>query len=201
MVEEDGSVSKGEASLPLKALVRVRIPLNRPVIKENHGSNDNSRIEGDHDDLDQDNDTNRSRSRIDTNRSQVPLSQRDQQHQQLSTHPDEDTTNCTEQPIEDRVYLINTVSQGDNARIWVMHQAASRVLRKDMATVLKKSLKELDNIELDDFLHAVESHAVEVEKNFVKMFSSEETKEFDQIRAKYHQGSNAPIATFDFELN
>ena len=82
----------------------------------------------------------------------------------------------------------------------VMHQAASRVLRKDMATVLKKSLKELDNIEMEDFLQGVEAHAVEVEKNFIKMFSSEETDEFDQVRTKY-LGSAAPVPTFDFELN
>lgn len=54
-----------------------------------------------------------------------------------------------------------------------------------MATNLKKSLKELDGIELDDFLAAVEEHAVNVEKNFIKMFSSEETNEFDGIRSKF----------------
>jgi len=33
-----------------------------------------------------------------------------------------------------------------------MHQAASRMLRKDIATVFKKSLKELDSVDLDEFL-------------------------------------------------
>ena len=135
------------------------------------------------------------RSRLDTNRSGSGKGE----HQQLSTHPDEDVSTFTEQPIEDRVYLINTVAEGQ--RVWVLHQAAARVLRKDMATVLKKSIKELDSIENEEFLAAVESHSVDVEKNFIKMFSSEETKEFDAVRAKFFGGSTLPIPTFDFELN
>lgn len=33
-VDEDGTVTKSVAGLPLKALVRIRIPLNRPVQQE-----------------------------------------------------------------------------------------------------------------------------------------------------------------------
>ena len=89
----------------------------------------------------------------------------------------------------------------ESARIYVLHQAASRVLRKDMSQVLKKSLKELDGIEIEDFVTSIEAHAVDVEKNFIKMFSSEETNDFDAIRVRYLQGSTAPIPTFDFEMN
>jgi hypothetical protein len=73
------------------------------------------------------------RSPADTYRSGMPSTR---EHQQLSTHPDEDTSTFTEQPIDDRVYLINPVEA--SSRIWVLHQAATRVLRKDMALVLKK---------------------------------------------------------------
>ncbi len=69
-----------------------------------------------------------------------------------------------------------------------------------MAAVLKKSIKELDAVETDDFVAGVEAHAVDIEKNFVKIFSSEETHEFDQLRVKY-LSSAAPLATFDFETN
>lgn len=137
----------------------------------------------------------------DSSRSGLPSSR---EHQQLSTHPDEDVSHFTEQAIEDRVYLINPISEPNGSRIWVLHQAASRLLRKDMATVLKKSMKELDAIELDDFLASVEGHAVEVEKSLVRIFSSEEPAVCEQnaaVRQRYLGPSAAPIPTFDFELN
>jgi hypothetical protein len=86
-----------------------------------------------------------------------------------------------------------------------MHQAASRMLRKDMALVLKKSIKELDAIDQDDFLNSIEAHAVEAEKAVVKIFSSEEpqvTEQFLALRQRYlGSQTGAPIPTFDFELN
>ena len=98
-------------------------------------------------------------------------------HQQMSTLPDEDQTAFTEQHTDDRVLHVSVISE--NARIYVLHQAAARLLRKDMASVLKKSLKELDSIDMDEFVGAVESHAVEVEQSFIKVFSSETTNEYD----------------------
>ena len=117
---------------------------------------------------------------------------------QLSTHPDEDQTGLAEQQIDDKVFMINPV--GDSGRIWVLHQAAARYLRKDMAATLRRSVKELEAIENDDFLKAVEEHAVTVEKNFVKMFSSDATSEYDELRTRF-LGSPAPLPTFDFEIN
>ena len=58
------------------------------------------------------------------------------------------------------MFLVNPISE--NGRIWVMHQAAARLLRKDMILVLKKSIKELDNIENDDFIASVEAHSVDI---------------------------------------
>ena len=101
--------------------------------------------------------------------------------------------------MEDRVYTVCPISE--SGRIYVLHQAAARILRKDMSQVLKKSLKELDGIEIDDFVASVEAHAVDIEKNFIKMFSSEDTNEYDAIRVRYLHGSTAPIPTFDFEMN
>lgn len=117
---------------------------------------------------------------------------------QLSTHPDEDQTGFAEQQIDDKVFLVNPV--GEAGRVWVMHQAAARYLRKDMAATLRRAVKELEGLDNDDFMKAVEEHAVAVEKNFVKMFSSDATSEFDELRARF-LGTPAPLPTFDFEIN
>lgn len=192
ITEDDGSINKSVANLPLKAMVRIRIPLNRPAPV--------AEMRDDEDPSDGGDGTNRSPP-DETHHSGMPSSR---EHQQLSTHPDEDTSAFTEQPVEDRVLFINPVREATNSRIWVLHQAASRSLRKDMATVLKKSIKELDALEQEDFLNAVEAHAVEAEKALVKIFSSEEPavcEQFQALRQKYLGGSGAPIPTFDFELN
>ena len=189
VTEEDGSVTKSPASLPLKAVVRIRIPLIRPVHQIENSKDEDDEDEGDN------SRQGTQRSKIDTGRSGAHGD-----HQQLSTHPDEDISQFTEQQIEDRVFLVNPISE--NGRIWVMHQAAARLLRKDMILVLKKSIKELENIENDDFIASVEAHSVDIEKNFIKMFSSDDTNKYDAIRSRFFTGgSSAPIPTFDFELN
>lgn len=119
------------------------------------------------------------------------------EHQQLSTHPDEDTSTFQETPIDDRAILINNVI--DQTRVWVIHQAAQRLLRKDIIVALKKSTKELDDIDQEELVNTVEEHAVEIEKQLIKIFSIEGTNEFDEIRAKVLDGSTAPIPTFDYE--
>ncbi len=101
-------------------------------------------------------------------------------------------------PIEDKVLTVSNVSS-DGVRVWAIHQAAQRAMRKDIATVLKKTVKELDEVELEEFLAAIEENASLIEKNLVRIFSLEGTSEFDEIRAKYLNGSTAPIPTFDYE--
>ncbi len=115
----------------------------------------------------------------------------------MSTHPDEDQTGFTEQQVEDKVLTVANVAEG--VRVWAIHQAAQRAMRRDIATVLKKTAKELDEIELEEFVAAVEEQAKEVESNLVKVFSLEGTNEYDEIRARYLNGSTAPIPTFDYE--
>jgi hypothetical protein len=97
------------------------------------------------------------------------------------------------------VLVVSNVSLPDGFRVWAIHQAAQRALRRDIATVLKKTAKELDDVELDEFIASVEEQANEVEKNLIKVFSLEGTNEYDEIRAKYLNGSTAPIPTFDYE--
>jgi hypothetical protein len=100
-------------------------------------------------------------------------------------------------PLDDRAIMINNVQ--DTTRVWVIHQAAGRLLRKDIAVALKKATKELDEVEMEELCNTVEEHSNDIEKQLVKIFSIEGTEEFDEIRAKYLHGSTAPIPTFDYE--
>mgnify|MGYP001566218636 CR=1 FL=1 len=71
---------------------------------------------------------------------------------------------------------------GEGIKIWVIHQAASRWIRKDIATCMKKGIKEMDAVDLDDLIEHIENEYNRIEDNFVKMYSD-----------------NVP--TFDFEIN
>ena len=153
----------------MKAIIRIRIPLNRPKNDPVDDEVPDDANEGGEEKKDS-----------------IPQSARNQEHQQLSTHPDEDQTGFTEQPVEDKVLTVNNVADG--VRVWAIHQAAQRAMRRDIATVLKKTVKELDEVELEEFVGAVEEQAKEVEKNLVKIFSMEGTNEYDEIRAKYLNG-------------
>ena len=72
-------------------------------------------------------------------------------------------------------------------------------MRKDIIVALKKSTKELDEVDQEEPLQTVEGHAAEIEKSLIKIFSLEGTNEYDEIRAKLLNGSTAPIPTFDYE--
>ena len=179
--DEEGNVTQSAAKLPLKAIIRIRIPLNRPK---------NELLD---DEVPEDNDGGAEEKKQES----IPVSARNHEHQQLSTHPDEDQSGFTEQHVEDKVLTVTNVADG--MRVWAIHQAAQRAMRRDIATVLKKTVKELDEVELEEFITGVEEQANEVEKNLVKIFSIEGTNEYDEIRAKYLNGQTAPIPTFDYE--
>ena len=179
--DEEGNVHPSVANLPLKAIIRIRIPLIRP--KVNPEKDDETP-----EDVDADGTT-----------SPAPGTARgnNHEHQQLSTHPDEDTSTFHEMPLDDRAILVNNIQE--QTRVWVINQASQRLLRKDIAVALKKSTKELDEVDQEELVNAIEEHANQVEKQLIKIFSIEGTEEFDEIRAKILQGSNAPIPTFDYE--
>lgn len=54
---------------------------------------------------------------------------------------------------------------------------------------MKKNIKELENIELDDLIAQVEEHAVDVENKFLKLFGDNIPEETQRV----------PV--FDFEIN
>lgn len=82
--------------------------------------------------------------------------------------------------IEDKVLCVNPIGEGQ--KIWVLHQAASRFLRKDIAQHMKKNIKELDIVDIEELLTKIEQEAVNIENNFLKMHEN-----------------HAPV--FDFEIN
>ena len=88
--------------------------------------------------------------------------------------------------LEDKVWCVSTI--GDNSKIYVIHQAAQRLLRKDIAQNMKKNIRELDVLDLDEMLEKIEQDAVQVEQNLLKMYA-EDPEEKDRV----------PV--FDFEIN
>ena len=86
--------------------------------------------------------------------------------------------------LEDRVFLVNPI--GDTVKIWVVHQAAQRLHRKDIVQTLKKNFKELETFDLEDMYQLVEAHAVDVENKLLKMVSEQ---------------SESQVPVFDFEIN
>jgi hypothetical protein len=54
---------------------------------------------------------------------------------------------------------------------------------------MKKNIKELEHVDLEEMIHQVDEHAKQVELNFLKMFAEEPTDDAERV----------PI--FDFEMN
>lgn len=90
--------------------------------------------------------------------------------------------------IEDKVLLVNPI--GESAKVMVFHQATQRLFRKDIVQQMKKNIKELANLDLDDIIAQVEEHAIQVESNFIKLISNETSPDEAQR-----------IPVFDFEIN
>jgi hypothetical protein len=86
------------------------------------------------------------------------------------------------------VFCVNPISE--SCKIWVFHQAASRWLRKDIITQMKKNIKDLEGFDLDELQDKVEAHAVAVENNFIALFSADKDPLLE-----------TPIPVFDFEMN
>lgn len=59
---------------------------------------------------------------------------------------------------------------------------------------MKKNIKDLENIDLEELISQVEGHANEVESNFIKMES--ENGEVDPVT-----GHRTVVPIFDFEIN
>jgi hypothetical protein len=63
---------------------------------------------------------------------------------------DRTSSNYEEMEIEDKALLVNPI--GDNYKVFVLHQAAQRLFRKDVVQNMKKNIKELETLDLDDLV-------------------------------------------------
>lgn len=81
----------------------------------------------------------------------------------------ERTMKYEEMEIEDKAWSITTV--GDTCKVWVVHQAASRQLRRDIATQMRKNIKEMDIVESDEFNEKIEMEANEIENNLFRVIN------------------------------
>lgn len=83
--------------------------------------------------------------------------------------------------IEDKVLTVNP--KGKEEAIWILHQAASRMLRKEILSHFKKVFtKELEDLEFDEVVEVIEDIARNVED-------------------KYFREIYGDINCFDFEIN
>ena len=119
----------------MKAIVRIRIPLKRPV-KEAPPSQD----------------------QID----QESLASERQKTIEQKEQATDRTENYEEMEVEDKVLLVNPI--GETHRVLVFHQAAQRLTRKDILQHMKKNIKELSAVDLEDMVEEVETRAVRAEE-------------------------------------
>lgn len=106
--DEEGNVSQAASKLPLKAIIRIRIPLIRPKPHELD------------DEVPEDAEGGGANGEEKKGES-VPTSARVHEHQQLSTHPDEDQSSFKETAFEDKVLTINPVAPDLSCRVWFIH--------------------------------------------------------------------------------
>ena len=64
------------------------------------------------------------------------------------------------------------------------------MLRKDIIQQMKKNIKEIETLDLEEMISETEKHAVEVENNLLKLVCNEDGEE-----------SKQKIPVFDFEMN
>ena len=92
--------------------------------------------------------------------------------------------------VEDKVFLVNPI--GETSKIFVVHQAAQRLLRKDIVQAMKKNIREVESMDLEELCQLVEQHSLDVEDKLLKIISEE-------YNVGQEQESKVPV--FDFEIN
>jgi hypothetical protein len=149
------------AGVPLKAIVRIRIPFNRPKKEVEEAE------EGDES-------------------KQNAEEKKEEKKKDEDSEVEENTEDFDEIEVDDRALCIATT--GENYKIWAIHQAATRWIRRDIAKELKKSLPELQSVDQDDLTEAIENEGEAVEKNFLGLFKAGGAK-------------HKEVPVFDFEIN
>jgi len=160
---EEGDVIPSPVNLPLKAIVNIKIPLKRPVVEEKKGDED---------------------AGSDAGKDKPEIEKKVEEVKPFDKKSDEEL--YEEMELEDKVWCMNNI--GESSKIWVIHQGASRLVRKDIVTCMKKGIKELENLELDEIIDIVEKDAVTIENKFLKKYN--ENRE---------ESKRVPV--FKFEIN
>ena len=89
-----------------------------------------------------------------------------------------------EADIEDRVTLVNPI--GENYNVYVSHQAASRILRRDIITCLVKNVAEFKEVDADELANKAEDLNDDLENKWISSLTQNRESEFH---------------VFDFDLN
>ena len=142
---------------PLKAIARVRIPM----------------VEEKNEDEDEDDRT--------SNKSDKPEGDAPEGGEEEKKSEKAEVVKV-EAEIEDRVQVVNPV--GEDYRIWVIHQAGPRYVRREIMTFMKKVVKQFDELDIDEVIEKVEKVANYFEDDFVKKNANDDE-----------------LPCFDYELN
>ena len=146
---EEGELKQGP---PLKAIVRIRVPLARPEDEEVAAADDAEEADP------------------------GAVSEKKSQKSSRSKKSKKEEEKVELQEIEwaDQVLPVSTVAPNNAYQIYVIHQLPQRLLRQTIVQSFRSHLsKELDGINEEDMLMQVEHEAEEIEKNFFNQFYSD----------------------------
>ena len=104
------------------------------------------------------------------------------QHEEAEEKPEDKEPEKDDRPdeekypeieLEDKVHCVNPM--GADYKVWVHHQAASRLLRKEIASYMHKQLSELERgSDKDDWITKMEQTAVDTENAFFKLLTEKQ---------------------------
>ena len=80
-------------------------------------------------------------------------------------------TDFEESEVEDKVWAISTINT--TGKIYVIHQAAGRWFRREMVSLMKKNMRELEMMDIDEMTDEVEAQYELFEKKFLALYSRE----------------------------
>ena len=159
-----------------RAIVRIRIPMEEVKDEESPRAADKS--------MEKDKKGKSKKTRDDLNKSNI--SSKSKEEPKPPKEPEEDKNKdenkeveLREAEIEDRALLVNPM--GENFNVYVTHQAASRVLRRDIINCLLKNVPDFEDVDADDFATKAEEVANKLEQNWI--------------------GKHPDLPVFDFDLN
>ncbi|CAI2386911.1 unnamed protein product [Moneuplotes crassus] len=177
------SLNISEMAEPRKAraVARIRIPFEE--VKEDEEEEEKPKKSRKKDKKSKNNKNNDSRVESSKNDS---INEGESKAADLDKSKESNAPKFQEQEIEDRVTVVNP--KGDDYDILVFHQAAGKMVRKDILNSLVKQASEFKDVDIDSILENANSYSEELELKFIEKYcaSAEEGEE---------------IHHFDYEIN